>query len=231
MEAEELEEGDVNPIQLDDEEALTFEMGFVNRISFAVADDPSQKLLIAHKKFLPEVAIIGKDGKILDLCGGKEARECEDLGVSYVEDCRDKKLSQNDDRKLNLNLGKLTGDKSSMIVFMVRALNVHTKFLKDDEYDRAMFRLISEDTNQTLDQKNIKSIPIPEIAAPEENDDGTIPEMPEVRYITGFLFNENGKWRYEQFVHSFTDDSHPNLVQELASFNNNCTEKANGRNE
>jgi hypothetical protein len=215
MEAEELEEGDVNPIQLDDEEALTFEMGFVNRISFAVADDPSQKLLIAHKKFLPEVAIIGKDGKILDLCGG----------------CRDKKLSQNDDRKLNLNLGKLTGDKSSMIVFMVRALNVHTKFLKDDEYDRAMFRLISEDTNQTLDQKNIKSIPIPEIAAPEENDDGTIPEMPEVRYITGFLFNENGKWRYEQFVHSFTDDSHPNLVQELASFNNNCTEKANGRNE
>jgi hypothetical protein len=68
-------------------------MGFMNRISFATADDPHQKLLMAHQKYFPEVVLFDNDGKLVDTFGGKEFKQSEQEGFGFVTDCRDKKLT------------------------------------------------------------------------------------------------------------------------------------------
>jgi hypothetical protein len=71
-------------------------------------------------------------------------------------------LKVNDDRKVRVNLSELMkGSKpGKMILLTVRAESVRPP--KAGEFDRAWYRLINEDTNQTIDYKNIKEVSKPE---------------------------------------------------------------------
>jgi hypothetical protein len=57
-----LDEGETNPIEMGIQPTLTFDIGYMNKIAYAVADDPFHQLLKGHKKYFPEVAIYDGNG-------------------------------------------------------------------------------------------------------------------------------------------------------------------------
>ena len=63
MENEELEDGETNPVQFGDMPWFTCELTTLNRIAFAVADDPFYKSVRA--KYYPECVLINLKGKVL----------------------------------------------------------------------------------------------------------------------------------------------------------------------
>lgn len=106
-----------------------------------------------------------------------------------------------------------------MILLTVKTFELRKNPPKDGEFDRAWFRIINEDTNQTIDYKKIKEIEKPEgfdVDAPidEENEDPT--SKPTITYVAGRIFMDtNGRWVYESYNHCFTSDKYPNLIETL----------------
>lgn len=78
-----------------------------------------------------------------------------------------------------------------MILLTVKCFELRRAPPKQGEFDRAWFRLTNEDTNQTIDYKNIKEIEKPEgfdEDAPfdEENDDPA--SKPSITYVAGRIY-------------------------------------------
>lgn len=63
LENEELEEGEVNPIHYGEMPFFTCELTTLNRISFAVADDPFYKS--NRSKYYPECVVFNSKGKLI----------------------------------------------------------------------------------------------------------------------------------------------------------------------
>ena len=105
-----------------------------------------------------------------------------------------------------------------MILFVVKAQRRIP--VKEGEFDRAWYRLVNEDTNQTIDYKRIKEIEKPEgfdEDAPLE-EDADHSAIPSLSYVAGRLFLErNGRWVYEAYHHAFNSEKQPELVETLAS--------------
>lgn len=79
-----------------------------------------------------------------------------------MDNFRDDKLKINDDRKIRMDLEALRGP-SVMIVCTVKTFDLRKeKGLKEGAFDNAWFRLQNEDTNQSLDFINLKSVDLPE---------------------------------------------------------------------
>jgi hypothetical protein len=98
-----------------------------------------------------------------------------------MEDFRETALKVNDDRKVRFNLSELMkGHKpGKMILLTVRSETVRPT--KAGEFDRSWYRLINDDTNQTIDYKNIKDVAKPEgydeyAALPEAEEGGEAPK-------------------------------------------------------
>ena len=89
---------------------------------------------------------------------------------------------------------------------------------KEGEFDRAWFRLVNEDTNQSIDYTKIKTIEKPEgfdedAPVDEENPDEPRPYL---TYIAGRMFlDRNGRWVYESYNHCFVSDRFPNLIETI----------------
>lgn len=82
-----------------------------------------------------------------------------------------------------------------MILLTVRGQDMRSAPPKPGEFDRAWYRIINEETNQTVDYKNIKSIEKPEgfdeDAPVNAEDGGEIPPRVEMTYLAGRIyFNE-----------------------------------------
>jgi hypothetical protein len=67
----------------------------------------------------------------------------------------------NDDKKIKIQLSKIKRD-DVMILFLVKTLDLSASPPKEGEFDRSMFRLLNEETNQTIDYREIKKIELPE---------------------------------------------------------------------
>ena len=79
-----------------------------------------------------------------------------------MDNFRDDKLKINDDRKIRMDLEDLRGP-SVMIVCTVKTFDLRKeKNLKEGAFENAWFRLQNEDTNQSLDFINLKSVDLPE---------------------------------------------------------------------
>ncbi len=109
-----------------------------------------------------------------------------------------------------------------MILLTVRCVDMRKAPPKAGEFDRAWYRLVNEDTNQSVDYKNIKTIEKPEgfdEDAPVNVEEGEAPPARvELTYVAGriYLDESTGRWVYEQLNHVFTSDKHPNIVEKLA---------------
>lgn len=81
-------------------------------------------------------------------------------------------------------------------------------------YDRAWYRLVNEETSQTIDYKLIKDVNLPDspLSAPPE-EGGDEPSSSQSKsyftYVAGRIFfdyNGSGRWVYERFNHCFSSD-------------------------
>jgi hypothetical protein len=107
-----------------------------------------------------------------------------------------------------------------MILLTIKCFDQKKHPPKEGEFDRAWYRLINEDTNQTIDYKKIKEIEKPDnfdedAVVEDENPDEPV-QKPFITYVAGRLFlDKNGRWVYEAFNHCFVSDKNPNLVETL----------------
>lgn len=63
-----------------------------------------------------------------------------------MDDFREAKLKLNDDKKIRINLNKLT-KPGRTIILTVRTHDLRRNPPKENEFDKAWYRLINEDTN------------------------------------------------------------------------------------
>jgi hypothetical protein len=92
--------------------------------------------------------------------------------------------------------------------------------VKPGEFDRAWYRLVNQDTSQTLDYKQIKDVKSPDSPAdgdaPAEEggaDGDASTAKKSFTYVAGRIYFDhrgNGRWVYEQFNHVFATDKFEN---------------------
>jgi len=95
------------------------------------------------KKYFPEAVFYNEEGAVL----GKLDQFNRDFIGTYEGDCRDVKLKINDDRKIVIRSSAL--QNVQMILLFVRGR--FTDHQSEEEYNRSLYRLLNEETNQTLD--------------------------------------------------------------------------------
>jgi len=105
-----------------------------------------------------------------------------------------------------------------MLILAIKCYDV--KGQKPGEFDRAWYRIVNEDTNQTLDYKNFKDIPKPEGFSEEQPPAGEegAAEPPSLTYIAGRIYlDANNRWVYESYNHNFASDKFPDLYEALTA--------------
>jgi hypothetical protein len=149
--------------------------------------------------------------------------DLESLGLRFLSDFRDQTLRMNDDKKVVFDLSLCK--RSDLMLFMfVRTIDLSAAPPKEGEFDRAMFRLSNEETNQSLDYRLIKQIPLPEGF---EEDQPTEEEAPRksASYFGGRIFKEDEQWVYESYGHVFTSEQYPDLAQTLSNLYRDTTKE------
>lgn len=208
---------------------FTCELTGLSRLAFCVADDPFFKS--SKAKYYPEVVLISSKSEIKQVIGPNQRKyDKNPQQFEYCEDIREPMLKVNDDRKIRINLPELLkkkgGKPGKMLLLTVKCWR-NVKSSSPGEYDRAWYRLINEDTNQTIDYKNIKQVEKPEgfsdedAQAPNDGDNNgdntNESSLTSVTYIAGRIFlDKNNRWVYESYNHCFTSDKHPNLIEKIA---------------
>jgi hypothetical protein len=221
------------PISFSETPHLTFDISSIGRIGLTTADDPFFKLLPAHKKYFPEIYVYDKEGEIIEVIDeDKTGVETQTKG-QFETDCRDIKLKINDDRKASISL--MLQENVQMVVLAIKTRSlIDQTDIKEGEFDRAQFRFIDDETNQTLDQRVIKDIkatlptpsegegddeeqqePEPEPEDEEEEEGAPKKEKPQNVIIVGRIFLDGSKWIYEQYHYMFREDKHTDFFTQL----------------
>ena len=152
-------EGDPYPFKFDKNEFRELELKDLQRLSFAVADNPFIKADV--EKFYPEIHVISGDGEVLATIN-PTTKSSDAFGASmFCDNFRDDKLKINDDRKVKLTLSDFR-DKDTMILLTVRAFDLAGEKVDPAQYREAWFRLQNEDTNQSLDYEYVRKVNLPE---------------------------------------------------------------------
>lgn len=115
-----MEEGETNPVVYEQMPFFTCELTSLNRISFAVADDPFYKPV--RSKYYPECIIMNIKGKVLSKIN-PWSRNSEKYGMEFMEDFREPKLKLNDDRKVRITLSAMK-KPGRMILLTVKTFEV-----------------------------------------------------------------------------------------------------------
>lgn len=212
---EELEENETNPIQYEDSPYFQFQLEGIHRVCFSTADDPFYKL--PFSKFYPEAVIVDPEGKIVTKINPENKKD-DALQLNYMDDFRDPALKINDDKKIQIGLGafKIPG---TSIFLIVRESDLTGKPVKENEFDRAWFRLSNEETNQTMDYSLINKIERSEEYQPTlpAEDEEAPPTLNPLSYLHGRLFlDEKGHWVFESIKKSFEHKDFPDLAQQVA---------------
>ena len=108
----------VHPITFGTNPFYELELFNLQRISFAVSDNPFMKT--DTSRFYPEIHIVSGKGELLSTIGPEKRQDNRFSASEYCENFRDDKLKINDDRKVKLTLGDFN-DKDTMIILTVRS--------------------------------------------------------------------------------------------------------------
>ena len=130
-----------NPIVYGPNPFFELELKSLNRLAFAVADNPFMKTDTA--KYYPEVHIIDSEGNLQASIGPRNRTDAHFAASLYTEGFRDDNLKINDDRKVKLTLNDFTKD-GMMLLLTVRCYDVKKTTAN---FSDAWFRLQNEDTN------------------------------------------------------------------------------------
>ncbi len=177
----------------------------MKQIALATADDPFYEKDPNKRKYFPEAIMYNEEGAIVNTL----SMDSKSTIGAWVPECRDKKLKINDDRKIVMRFSALKD--MSMVLLLVWAKQMASE---EGEYDRSLFRLLNEDTNQTLDQSSMADalsnrpanlkIELEEEGEGEEEEpeqdeeeEGEGEEKPEKLIIVGRLYKQDdGEWAY-----------------------------------
>jgi hypothetical protein len=143
MENEELEADEKSPIIYEDTPFFNCELTSLNRIAFSVADDPFFKQM--KGKYYPECVVYNAKGKVLAVVG-PTSKSSDKYGLQYFDDIREQHLKINDDRKVRITLSQMR-KPGKMVLFTVRTFDNRRSPPKQEDYERAWYRLVNEDTN------------------------------------------------------------------------------------
>jgi len=149
--------------------------------------------------------------------------------MTYIDDFRDHALKINDDKKIQIGLGAIN-KPGVMILLLVREKDLAGKPVKEEDYERAWFRLSNEETNQTLDYKLINKIDRPEDYQPyvETETEDTPPVHNPLTYVHGrLLLDESGVWVFESYQHCFQERDYPDLVGLLGDLHIKSVQEVN----
>lgn len=104
-----------------------------------------------------------------------------------------------------------------MILLTVKVMvdNFKNAPVRPGEFDKAWYRLVNNETCQTLDYKHIKDVqgpdaPLDEAPAAEEGEEA---KQRTFTYVAGRIYFDhkgNQRWVYEQFNHAFNNDRFEN---------------------
>ena len=153
-----------------------FEVTKVDHIAFTAADDPYYKLYKEQTAHFPILCTYDSDGNLI---------KCE----------------RSESQKITVRLSKLP-PQVQMLVFVVQVTNPQSKFFKEGDYDRAQYRVLCEDTNQTIELRKMKGMEVPPL--PED-----MPEEERKRAEHYFLagrvsrIGEENRWTYEGYHLAF----------------------------
>jgi len=141
--------------------------------------------------------------------------EWKELGMQFADDFRDQKLKINDDKKVTINLSKIKRTDIMFFLF-VKTFDLSAAPPKEGEFNRAIFRLLDEETNQTVDYREVSKIDLPE--GFEEDSAGHEEEASvrkSVTYFAGRIFKPEEHWMYESYGHVFTSEQQADLPASL----------------
>ena len=217
------------PIAYSETPHLTIDVTSIGRIALATADDPFFKLPPNHKRFFPELIVYNKEGEIIETIDDSKVDVETRTKGSFDPECRDSKLKLNDDRRASLSL--LTQKDVQMVVLVIKSKDLYQQTdIKPTEFDRAQFRLVDDDTNQTLDTALIKDMKItlptpegegdeenqePEPEADDEDEEAKKGPQPQNTIVVGRIFLDNERWIYEQYHYMFREDKYPDFFKTI----------------
>lgn len=117
-----------------------------------------------------------------------------------------------------------------MVLLVIKSKDLSSQSdVKEGEFDRAQFRFIDDETNQTLDQAKIKDITLtvptpdgegdeedtPAQPEPEEDDEENKKSQPQNVIIVGRIHLDNDRWIYEQYHYMYKEDNHQDLFEKI----------------
>ena len=191
-EADELEEGQTNPIVEQESDYFTLDVTAMGKVSLATADDPYY-LTQGVEKYIPQVVFLDKNGDVVETVDNTNKRS-NTFGSEFMDDIRDNKLKINDDRKVVINLNKLQGQITNVLLFIDSTETT-------GDFSRAQYRLLVEDTNQSVEVKVLKD----QLAAAQGGEEDQQQDEEEgkadnkTKILAGRLFLTGERWIYESF--------------------------------
>ena len=209
---------------------LTYDITAIGKIALATADDPFFNLPPTHKKYFPELIIYNKEGQIIEVIDESKAGAETQTNSQFEPNCRDSKLKINDDRKASISL--LLQKEVQMILLVIKTKDLsEEKDIKPGQFDRAYFRLIDDETNQTIDESLIKDVSLtlptvegegdeePPAEEADAEDDPDAPPQPKPQNIItmGRIALKNDSWIYERYNYMYKEDSRPDLFTQIGT--------------
>ena len=150
------EEDAVDPVVYGPNPFYELELKSLQRLAFAVADNPFLKS--DTSKYYPEIHVVLADGTLMSTISPTKRNDPNFGSSMYLENFRDDNLKINDDRKVRLTLSDFKDRRDMMILLTIRCNDVKGAALDKDAFSKAWFRLQNEDTNQTLDYSYIDKV-------------------------------------------------------------------------
>lgn len=202
---------------------LTLDITSIGRIALTTADDPFFNLPPSHKKYFPELVIYNQSGEIIEIvnesCLGIETKTHSE----YEPNCRDSKLKINDDRKISISL--LLQKTATMVLLLIKSKDLSSfPDVNSSEFDRAQFRLIDDETNQTIDQSRLKDVKLTvptlegegdeenqKVEAEDEDDEEGNKKKVQNVILMGRIALVGDKWIYERYNYMYKEDQHLDL--------------------
>ena len=226
------------PIEFKSNQFFELELNALERIAFAVADNPFFRGDVA--KYYPECHIINQEtGTILATINPFTKSDARFPGISFMDNFRDDKLKINDDRKIRMDLESLRGP-SIMIVCTVKTYDLRKeKAIKEGMFDNAWFRLQNEDTNQSLDYEYVKKVDLPEgfveetgaVDGEAEEEEADQAERNELTYICGRVWLNDEPKTQDEKVKKMKQEKSQKSIAEGGEEGENASGKGTDHNK
>lgn len=192
------EEDATDPIVYGANPFYELELKSLQRLSFAVADNPFMKT--EQAKYYPEIHVILENGTVFSTIGPSNRSDKNFSNSMFVENFRDDRLKINDDRKVKLTLSDFKNRRNLMVLLTVRVYESKGPAAAANAFKQAWYRLQNEDTNQSLDysyidkvkaQAGIEDAEEEQADEDEEDEDGAPKAKNEMIFLAGRLYRED----------------------------------------